>query len=392
MIERITLKNFKSLGNVDLELKNLNVLIGPNASGKSNLLSFFRLLKEGANERLSMAVNRMGGISNLINYQTDSYNKRFGWQITISTLNSQYEYTGRISQKGQSGYQVLSETIQGKSLEQKNGYFPYFFSSGQGGEGIKEQQGSENQRSFDEDLSDQELIISQIRDRIRYPHLANIRTTLADWQIYHGFGESALETIRGPQLFTVVDPFRLDPLGRNLLSIVQQLANERRYEKINERLNDTMRAVFPDFIKLYTPTSAGGMGSLFYGSENHEESIPALNMSDGQLRFLGLVIVLLLADLPNPPSLIVIDEPEIGMHPKMVEVFAELLQSASEKTQIIVTTHSPQLVDRVKPEDVVTVTMHEGKTTLERLSKPNLSEWLEHYTLGKLWTMGALGQ
>jgi len=304
------------------------------------------------------------------------------WSLEFSKLRDMQGpvYQGQIFSQGQSSYK-LEETLFDLNK-------PYM-SSTFGHISLVSLDGS-IANNDDEKIKEQELVIAKIRDRFRYPELAELRDEMADWQIYHGFGEEALRNIRGPQLFTPVDPFRLNPMGRNLLSVIQQLANERRYEKINEQLIDAMKAVFPDFIKLYTPTSAGGMGSLFYGSKNYEESIPALSMSDGQLRFLGVMVALLMAYIPNPPSLIAIDEPEIGMHPKMIAVFVELLQAASQKTQIIITTHSPQLIDRMKPDDVIVTEKEDGKTTLRRLDAESLKRWLKRYTLGELWTMGKL--
>ena len=223
------------------------------------------------------------------------------WSLEFSKLRDMQGpvYQGQIFSQGQSSYK-LEETLFDLNK-------PYM-SSTFGHISLVSLDGS-IANNDDEKIKEQELVIAKIRDRFRYPELAELRDEMADWQIYHGFGEEALRNIRGPQLFTPVDPFRLNPMGRNLLSVIQQLANERRYEKINEQLIDAMKAVFPDFIKLYTPTSAGGMGSLFYGSKNYEESIPALSMSDGQLRFLGVMVALLMAYIPNPPSLIAIDEP-----------------------------------------------------------------------------------
>jgi len=391
MIKSIKLQNFKSIVDINLELKQLNVLIGPNASGKSNFLSFFQLLQEGAQERLNLAINAMGGISNVIHYnKTSGVGDVWMWQLVFSK-NSSHRFPMYMGQlyRSNSGY-LITEEIRAHQDITEGDAGDVFLSIITGKLDTLVSTEGKIEKS-DENLNSHELAIAQIRDRFRYPYLAEMRTTLADWQIYHGFGEEALRNMRNPQLFNVIDPLRLDPSGKNLLSVIQELANVRRYEAIYGRLLDAMRAVFPDFIKLYTPTSAGGMGSLFYGSKNFPESIPALNMSDGQLRFLGLVIILLLADLPNPPSLIVIDEPEIGMHPDMIAVFADLLKIASEKTQIIITTHSPQLIDAMSPEDIIVTERDEGQTTLRRLDSESLNRWLERYTLGKLWTMGKLG-
>ena len=112
------------------------------------------------------------------------------------------------------------------------------------------------------------------------------------------------------------------------MSVLQELANNAEYDATNDRLKDVMHAVFDDFKQLDTPLTAAGRGTLNYRSKYFpNKPIPALLMSDGQLRFLGLAVLLL---LPDPPPLIAIDEPEIGMHPHMLVVFAELLNITAQ--------------------------------------------------------------
>jgi predicted ATPase len=176
-------------------------------------------------------------------------------------------------------------------------------------------------------------------------------------------------------------------LGGNLVSILQKLANESEYSSVNDHLNEAMQTVFPDFVKLDISIRASGMGALGYRSRDLRRTVSTVSMSDGQLRFLGLTLLLL---LPNPPPLIAIDEPEVGMHPEMLEVFADLLKQASARTQLIISTHSSRLLDFIAPENIITVERKQGETTLERLDYERLQGWLDRYTLGKLWTMGKL--
>lgn len=387
MIERIKIQNFKSLVDVDVELRPLNVLIGRNGSGKSNFLAFLRLLREGADEELSRIIREMGGIDNVSNYNIER--GAFFWQVIFEFLMYRYDYSGRIFKDRPNRYLVMSEDLTGTSTNLVNPDFSYSFSFGNSL--LREFDAMRSPVETRIESNDQELIISQIRDKNRYSHLFRLRLFMMDWQIYHGLGEQSLRNIRAPQLFNVVDPLRLDPSGNNLISILQHIANDPRYEAVYERLNEVMLVVFPDFKRFDMPISAGGTGSLAYRSQDYPATmIPALNMSDGMLRFLGLMLLLLLTHGPNPPSLIAIDEPEIGMHPKMLEIFAQLLKEASQKTQIIVTTHSPNLLDFMSPEDVILVEKRDGRTTMERPDAVKLKDWLEDFTLGKLWTMGAI--
>lgn len=386
MIEEIKIENFKSITQASLKLKPLNILIGRNGSGKSNFISFFHLLREGANGNLNSAINAMGGFTQVLNYRAGQKSQPLGWEIVFSNVPGQetLSYLGEIIMRGTSSYVVRLEEL---TRPPYRGYTqPYkFLSVAEGRVRILKSSSEEGEPSYDE--SDQELVIAQVRNRIRYPVLGEMRGQIADWQILRGFGSDALKNIRAAQIFNVVEPLRLDPSGVNLVSVLHQLANQPQYESIAGRLNQALQVVFPDFVKFDIPIIAGGMGSLNYRSHDFNVPIPALAMSDGQLRFLGLLITLL---LPEPPSLIAIDEPEVGLHPEMMEILATLLQEASQRTQIIIATHSPQFIDFVRPDDVILVEREAGATRLERANPERLHLWLERYTLGKLWTMGKL--
>ena len=133
----------------------------------------------------------------------------------------------------------------------------------------------------------------------------------------------------------------------------------------------------------------GGTVAL-YLEEADSRTIPATLLSDGTLRYLCLLAILL---HPEPPPLVVIEEPELGLHPDLLPTLAELLRSASERSQLIVTTHSDVLVDALTdtPESVVICEKHEGRTEMRRLDKEDLAKWLKDYTLGNLWSSGQLG-
>ncbi len=146
--------------------------------------------------------------------------------------------------------------------------------------------------------------------------------------------------------------------------------------------------LFDGIVDLQCPVT-GGTVSLFL-EETGNRSIPASRLSDGTLRYLCLLAVLL---HPEPPPLICIEEPELGLHPDLLPTLADLLVEASERSQLIVTTHSDVLVDALtdRPESVVVCEKHDGRTEMKRLDKADLAKWLEDYRLGDLWTSGELG-
>ncbi|MDX1992415.1 MAG: AAA family ATPase [bacterium] len=394
MIERIKLKNFRSIQGLDLELKSLNVLIGRNGSGKSNFLSFFHLLGEGARGRLNRTiVNELRGFEFLRFLNADTW-ENISWDVTFSSdpVSSRYEplfYEGELSPRGVAGYNIQSEIISRPPYPDKHHLGPYKYLEVRDGTVTKlKARPNEDSESREDEVAkfeglDQELAVAEIRNPTRYPSIDEVYRRLREWTVFRGFGERELSQVRGPQTLNVVNPLQLDPDGSNLVSILYELTNQPQYEEIYNRLNEIIQAVFEDFSKFDLPLVAGAQASLSFRSRNFKKSIPALFMSDGQLRFLGLIVLLL---LPSPPKLLLIDEPEIGMHPKMITIFAEVLKSAAQRTQIIVSTHSPQLIDALSPDDLLVVDRENGATVINRPDQERLARWLERYSTGYLWT------
>jgi predicted ATPase len=157
--------------------------------------------------------------------------------------------------------------------------------------------------------------------------------------------------------------------------------------KARKRLLEALRALYPEIQDFNVQVEAGRV-QLFLEERNY--SIPATRLSDGTLRYLCLLAILC---HPNPQPLICIEEPELGLHPDVLPELSRLLIEASERTQLIVTTHSDILVDTMteQPESVVICEKHNGETQMRHLRKNDLTEWLEKYRLGELWTKGQIG-
>lgn len=382
MIRQIKLENFRSIKSLELELGRLNVLIGRNASGKSNFLSFFKILGEGVQGNLNKTIiNEVRGFEFLKHLDTDASESVF-WEVEFeSAHNDSLFYQGRIGASGIAGYTIQSEILARPPGEGYDSRYK-FLEVREGRIRLLTNQDQEEEATL-ENLS-QELAISQIRNQSRYPAIAEAVSHMRAWSVFNGFGEKELNNIRGAQTLNVVSPLQLATDGSNLVSVLWELSNQPRYEKTYNRLNNIMHAVFPDFKQFDLPLVAGAQASIAFRSSELNKSVPALYMSDGQLRFLGLIILLL---LPDSPDLILIDEPEIGMHPKMIEVFAEVLKESSQNTQIIVSTHSPQLIDSIDPNDLLIVENISGETQIHRpLEMERINHWLERYSPSYLWT------
>jgi predicted ATPase len=191
---------------------------------------------------------------------------------------------------------------------------------------------------------------------------------------------------RKPQVTDIGGDFLTED-AKNLALVISDLQNR---PGIGERLNEELRRFYPPAKKI-TVRILGGTVQLQLHEEGLRDPIPATRMSDGTLRYLCLLSILL---HPDPPPLVCIEEPEIGLHPDIIVRLAHLMEEASERMQLIVTTHSDALVAALSsvPEAVAICERDEnGSTTIRRLSREALGDWLERYTLGDLWMKGELG-
>lgn len=403
IITNLTLENFKSFRDdvVNFPLRSLNIVIGRNGSGKSNLIRFFEMMRRAADERLERTLVEMGGLEQVHHYSGDPIEDGVEWAFEFSGLqkvdnthnnpNGSAMYRGVILAEPHD-YTVAYEFYTRPPYDRSQKQYSFLETSFGNIEMLNETHfENKSGKNAEANYSEHELAIVQIRDKNRYPALDELREMLASWTIFRGFGSDALANIHRAQQLMPVSPLRLEPFGTNLLSVLYALKNTARYRNTYKELLETLRAAIPDFIDIDLPVVGGGMISLNYSSKyfGEDRAIPASSMSDGQLRFLGLAVLL---SLPEPPPLIAIDEPEIGLHPEMLPLLAGLLKEASKRTQIIVATHSPQLLsaEDITADDVIIAERENGSTKLERLSSERLAKWLERYSLGELWTRGTL--
>jgi predicted ATPase len=151
-----------------------------------------------------------------------------------------------------------------------------------------------------------------------------------------------------------------------------------------------LRTAYPNFQGItFAPEGGDGKVVLRWWEQPYErEGVSANLLSDGTLKFLCLIAILM---SPDPPPLICIDEPELGLHPDWIKLVAELMQSAAARTQLIVATHSPQIVAGLDPEQVIVTEKENGETHLRRLERRELEKWLDEFNLSDLWLAGHFG-
>ena len=230
-------------------------------------------------------------------------------------------------------------------------------------------------------------VLSEIRNPAEYPALTETARLLSAIKVYRSWHIGRNSPVRHPQR-TDGDPNFLEEDFSNLALVVNDLLSRR----LEPSLNDYLKRFYESYESLH-PRIFGNTIELIVNETGMSGALPASRMSDGTIRFIALLAILC---HPEPPPLICIEEPEIAMHPDSLGLIAELLRKASERTQIIVTTHSPQLVDLFSDEpDMVVVCERdrhpEKGTQFNRLSREKLEDWLVDYTLGDTWMRGAVG-
>ena len=203
-------------------------------------------------------------------------------------------------------------------------------------------------------------------------------------KVYRDFSLEGRKSMRRPQLADLPADF-LEEDGRNLSLVLSRLQHQGVMETISEKL----RAVYEDVERISVNLDGGTVQTYIY-ERGMSSPIPAARLSDGTLRYLCLLAILY---HPTPPPLICLEEPEIGLHPDLISGLAKMLKEASQRTQLIVTTHSDLLVSKFSdtPEAVVVCERTPDGTSLERLDAKKLGFWLEEYSLGEVWLKGAIG-
>ena len=228
-------------------------------------------------------------------------------------------------------------------------------------------------------------VMSQFRDPLNFPVLTSISRRFLTMRLYRDWSVGRDSPARRPQA-TDDDVAFLDEDFRNLALVVSDLQARGLDAEISRHLNSFNQAY--DTLR---PRVYGGTIQLAASEAGMKRSIPASRLSDGTMRLIALLAILV---HPNPPELICIEVPELGMHPDVMPLVAELLRSASERVQIIVTTHSPDLIDQFTddPESVIVCERgFDGGTEFSRLSRVELKDWLPEYRLGEMWQKGVVG-
>ena len=383
LIQCIRLTDVLSFGpnSQELKLEPLNVLIGPNGSGKSNFIEAIGLLKAAPRD-LHAPIRDSGGVHDWIRR-----GEATGGIAQVEVVLSYDEkralrYTLTFLEKGQR-FRVNSEELRPEHPDSATSD-PHFSTDGEMAHVDFVDLGSENDevRMWAKDIRSDQSIFAQVRGP-NYPQLTYTAEQFERIRLFREWTFGRRTPARVPQKADLPNDFLAED-GTNLGLVLNCLEQEF---KSKNRLLKALRELY-EGVDDYGVSVRGGTVQIFL--REGDIAIPATRLSDGTLRYLSLLSILC---HPTPPPLICIEEPELGLHPDILPGLAVLLRDASERCQLIVTTHSDTLVDALTdtPQSVVVCEKEKGQTKMKRLDKAELSHWLEKYRLGELWSSGELG-
>jgi len=393
-ITQLNVQGFRSLLSTEWRPGDLNVVIGPNGSGKSNLLKVLELLSISAQGRLGDRIQREGGMEPVV---WDGREPRVAFTLRTSPLESDrdpirdsltYELT--LSRLGTSSAYRVEHELLGNYYRVETGERdqPFKLVERKSRYAMVYNMEEEGLTAPDESVPEEETLLSLAAS----PFTANrwitlYQSHLASWRIYHDFQTSAEAPIR--QTVLARKETSVDPNGANLVAVLHTLYTSSR--EFKHDLNAALLAAFGnDFEELLFPPAADQRIQLRVRWKSLQREQTTADLTDGMLRFLFLITILA---NPNPPALVAIDEPEIGLHPAMLPIIAEYAADAALRTQVIFTTHSAEFLDAFHDIVVPTTTIvnwEEGKTQLQVVDEVDLAYWLKEYTMGKLFRSGAL--
>lgn len=393
MITSVKLDNFLSFGSAseEIALHKLNVIIGTNGSGKSNFLEAFELLRNVPSD-ITKPIREGGGVSDWL-YKGGVDSENAGLSFDIENTLPSAEFTKEIRYQisfnavGQQ-FEIVDEKIQSKKPNRgyDKSYIYYDFDNGNPLINIHDETTQGQPRKLRrEDIDMTQSILVQKRDAIHYPEITFLAQEFGKIRIYREWGFGRYTAARLPQKVDLPNHY-LEPDCGNLGLVLNTIRNNYTAKK---RLLKELQFFYND-VEDYEINITSSTVQIFFQEQGLRSSVPATRLSDGTLRYLCLLAILC---HPSPPPIVCIEEPELGLHPDVLPNLAKLLKEASNRCQLIVTTHSEVLVDQFtdSPDAIMVAEKTNEGTKLVRLEREQLEPWLKEYRLGDLWTRGDIG-
>jgi len=359
-IKKLSIAGFKSIRELkDLELKSLNVLIGANGAGKSNFIQVFRMLMAMSQKNFQKFILENGGADSFLcdgPKVTDSISSEFEFEShsSYASGNNQYRFT-------------LSPTVEESFLISEEREYV-----------------TTSPRSYGSPAAESRLY--DFRQERSYDDRYNgvgyfVYQSISRWMVYHFHDTSNNAPMRRSEI--IEDKNVLRNNASNIAPFLLRLKEEcsQNYDEIVNAIRIVM-PFFDDFTLDTIKMGDAEKVKLTWKQKGSDYPMQPYHLSDGSIRFICLATALL---QPKPPSTIIIDEPELGLHPEAISLLAELIQGAAQRTQVIISTQSPALIDYFSIDDIIVVNRKDGASTFERLKETDFNVWLEEYSVGDLW-------
>lgn len=344
-INTISIEGWRSIKNVEVTLGKINILLGANGSGKSSFLSAFELLRAIANNNLQHYIEKNGG------------------------ANQNFHY----------GTKITDHVMLGIHIENRHKY-NYFLMAGKDDNVILN------------NIPDKSIYLegftsvhSDVAEYEKTPYLKEKLGELQNHFILYHFQDTG-DTSPLKRVSDIYQTRYLHPDGDNLAAYLYEIKNT--HPKNYESIITAIQFAFPDFKDFIFRKTGENVRLLWNDIYAEHYDFPLSALSDGTLRFIALSTLLL---QPNPPKFIIIDEPELGLHPEAIGILAELIKLASAASQLLISTQSVQLVDCFTPDDILIAEKEHGETKITRPDTEELKDWLKDYTLGEIWRKNIMG-
>ena len=351
-LHKLVLHGYKSFADCDVLLGRLNVLIGANGAGKSNFIEFFRLIQRILSSQLQLTVGEMGGPDMLLHFGRKATEEL---SAELYFGNNGYKFILRPTEDNRMvfAHEALWWNVRG-DWHPRSGHFETRF----------------NER-------DSHGMI--------WSHTV---PAMSSWRLFHFHDTSRTALVK--QAHGINDNEYLREDARNLAAFLNRL--KLQHESNYRRIVKAVQLVAPFFGDFYLRPSVENQEKIQLEWTEAGQDVPftASVLSDGTLRFICLATVLLQHE-DFMPAAILIDEPELGLHPYAISVLASLIKATAENHQLIVSTQSVELLNEFSAGDVIVVDKAGDRSTLKRLSEDLLSEWLDEYALGELWKKNLFG-
>ena len=359
-IDKLSIRGFKSIKEVkELKLTDLNVLIGGNGVGKSNIVSYFRMLSEMMDGRLQSWTKNQGSADRILSFGVKETN----------IFQSFVEF-------GLNGYQFkLSPTVDGKFIFESEKI--YFQGDNDGPKWITLGSGHEESKLKDE-----------YKKASSGSYADYCYSSISSWKVYHFHDTS--DTAGVKRLCSLHDHEKLRSDASNLAAYLYYL--RENHGEVYQRIRKTVQLAIPFFddfvLNPQVLPSEEAQIRLLWSQKDTDYSFWPNQLSDGSIRFICLITALL---QPDPPSTLIIDEPELGLHPFAITLLGSAIRSASKNMQIIVSTQSVSLLNEFDLDNLITVERENQASIFKRLNEEDFKGWLEKYSVGELWEKNILG-